>query len=262
MLTLFKKFLGYLIAGSGVLFAFCAAMLSDGANRAAVPIVALVVFLAMLFLFSMQAALMHRRVLELLYFYCNPFAFTEAYAPLTRQKWVRKNTRFTALAYLSNGYAAMGEFQMALDTLDELPAMAGTRSKEAVTLTDGNRCSIYLHMGDEDRAERELQSLEKDISRLHGRKQLQYLQNMELLNIRLRLLRGEATQEDVEYLKNRLRRPTSPLFCAEVNYYVGKILLALGDTRTALEYLRDAAAGEGTLWVQTQARQLLKNEET
>ena len=255
MLTIFKKYQGYLIAVASVSCAAGAALFHDGAPWYSAAGFVLAVCLVALVILNTKANLLHRQVLSILYHLCLPGDFVRIYEPLTQQKRVRKNALFTTLTYLSNGYAAMGNFVEALAVLDRVPVMR--RNKEAPVLLAGNRCSCYLYLGQMEQARLQLELLKKTMLSLKGKKLQQYVEISELLRIRLELARGTVTQEDAEYLKHKLRRQNSPYHSAELNYLLGLAYQQLWQDHLAKDSWQNAITPEGKLWFQEQAKACL-----
>ena len=97
MLTIFKKYQGYLIAVASVSCAAGAALFHDGAPWYSAAGFVLAVCLVALVILNTKANLLHRQVLSILYHLCLPGDFVRIYEPLTQQKRVRKNALFTTL---------------------------------------------------------------------------------------------------------------------------------------------------------------------
>lgn len=255
MLTVYKKYLTYFIVGELVVLAVGAALIHDGTGWPVAAAAVVLMSIALLVFFEIRAAMLHQRLLGILYLRQQPKEFIEIFKPLLQQKNMRPNARFTILAYLSNAYAAMGDFKTALELLDTEPALRGRRNEEARALLAGNRCSIYLYMGDVARGEKELTELSALSS---SGKAAQQQEILELLRSQLAALQGKATQKDADVVRNRLSGKGSPLHKTQLSYQLGLIYFQLGEKAFTRHYLEEAAKASQEIWVSRQASEWLK----
>lgn len=255
MLTVYKKYLGYLFAGETVILALAAALIHDGIGWPAIVAVAVVLSLILLVVLELRAAMLHQRLLSILYHQQQPKDFIQVFFPLSQQRRVRPNAMLTVMAYLSNAYAAQGDFNKALEILDAAPTLRGRRGDEARALLAGNRCSIYLYMGDVARGEKELAELSALVS---SGKAARQQETLELLRTQLATLQGKATQKDADLVRNKISGKGSSLHNTQLSYQLGLIYSQLGEKAFARHYLEEAAKAGKEIWVSRQAAQRLK----
>lgn len=255
MLTLFKKYFTYLIAGEAVILALAAALIHDHVSWGWVVAAVLFPSLILLAALEMKAGITHQRLLGILYILQRPEDFIKAYEPVAMQEKVRSNVKFTALAYLSNAYAAMGSFKKALSILDGMPPLPESRRLDGDILLAGNRCSIYLGLGDLENAAAQYGRLTALAAEGGGRKSGG---TAELLRIRLAAAKGEAAASDADYVREELKKNASALHKTELRYILGLIYTQLGEKDFAAAYLNEAAAAGSQLWAGVQAKLLLK----
>lgn len=259
MLTVYKKYLTYLMAGELVILALGAGLIHDGMGWPLAAAAVIILSFVLLVFLEIRAAMLHQRLLGILYLLQRPKDFIEVFKPLSMQKKMRLNARFTVTAYLSNAYAAMGDFKTALEVLDLAPALRGRRGKEAEALLSGNRCSIYLYMGQLQQAEKELERL-SSLSSSDSRRGIraQQADTLEILRVRLNTAHGGAVQKDADLIRGRLSGKGSALYKTQLRYLLGQIYIQLGEYDFAAHYLNEAAKAGNQIWVSGQAAELLK----
>lgn len=260
MIFLFPNFRNDAVTGEGMLIALSVfTYLWKGAWQAPALMFAFGTLVLMTVL-SMRATAEHQRILMELYGAQNPRAFVKDYAPLVKRRLAPANVRFTLHAYLSNGYAALGEFDTAMAILDGAPTLRGRRKEAAVALLAGNRCNIEIARANLQAACKQWTLLKaaldskgvppKEYAALNG--------SLAFLVRQLKLLEGSATQEDAEAFEKQLAGTKSPLQRTELSLLLGRARLALGQPELAKPPLTQAAAANKELWAARQADKLLK----
>lgn len=254
MLSLFKKYASIFASGECVIFAICAAFIKDGAKNVTVLFVALILS-ALLFLYcQLKAVSLFQRLLGLLYHWQQPSRFVEAFSPLLGAKRVRNNLLFTVNAYLSNGYAAMGDFEKALSLLDSAPNLPPSRRMAGEVMLCINRCSALLYMAELERAKGQYEKLCGILDdNKESRALREYSKSAELLRLRLRLADGEATKDDADTVREALKEQASAFHKTELNYLLGMIYKQLEECDFARYYLSDAAQNGGETWLAKEA---------
>lgn len=89
----------------------------------------------------------------------DPDGFIKVYEPLLSQRCTVPGRLLTLRAYLSNAYLAKGDFERAVQLLDEGPEVTGREAENAKDLLAGNRCTIALRSGDTQEAGRQFRLL-------------------------------------------------------------------------------------------------------
>lgn len=258
MISIFKTYLGWLVAGECVFFAIASAMTYDGMALWLAVLVFAGLSLTLYLVLEFISALAHQRLLGVFYTWQRPRDFIRLYEPLCQQKQLRKNVKFTMLAYLSNAYCAAGDFKKALAILEDMPSLSRSRQPEVRTILAGNRCSIHLYQGNGDAAREQYLNMLEGMTSLSGKKLLQNQASAQLLAHRLDLARGEVTEETADYIRGRLHGRQSAYYMTELNYSLGLVYLALGNEAFAREYLEQAAKEEDYLYISRQAKKKLK----
>lgn len=253
MFTLYKKYLTYWGAGECVLFALAAAVFHDGRS----PWLSLGLFagtsLALFLGLEYMAALTHQKLLGVLYYQQRPADFVQLLERLCGQSRIRANVLFSARAYLSTGYCALGVFDKALDILKEMPPLPRRRQAEEKLLLASNRCSIYLYMGDIPHAREQYALLQDLVSQLSGRIWQKYAPSVRLLEVRLAAGERRCASQDADYILGRLHARQSAYFTTELNFLLGQVYLQLGRLDFARNYLEQAAQSNPGLYVSRQA---------
>ena len=99
----------------------------------------------------LSATGMHQKQLNILLRDMDPERFISVYEPLLKKAGKRPNVQLTMLAYLSTAYANLGQYEKALELLDEAPSVKEQVRADGLLL--GNRCLIYIQMNQLDKAE-------------------------------------------------------------------------------------------------------------
>lgn len=257
MLSVFKKYQGWLIICECIIAVFATALIADGVGWhiiiAFVLSLSLIAFVVMDFI----AGLMHQRLLGILYVWQKPKEFIVAYEPLTQQKDVRKNVLFSMCAYLSNAHAALGEFDTALLLLDNMPKLSRRRQLAGQALVSGNKCNFYLEKGDLENAQEEYNKLIALKDNATGNLHKELESTAELLDIKLTLAKGACGELDAYRARELYKKSTSALHKTQLRFLLGQIYLQLGRSDLALEYLKEVVKAEENLWVVKQANILL-----
>lgn len=236
-----------------MVFMFSAALIHDGRYAAAAVLFALL-SAAVFFCVSFQAAAMHRRLLGILYTFMRPDDFISVYAQLPEKKHIRANIRFSMMAYLSNGYAAGGRFEQALAVLDKMPPLPPHRQEEGEAILAGNRCDIFLAMGNLTSAQAQYDKLMACVARGIGTQN----EIAQLLNIKLRLAHDNVKDQDADYVRQLIKKDSSAFYKANMKLLVGQIYVALGELDFARSYLTEVAQGDKQMWIVGHAAAILE----
>ncbi len=258
MLSVFKKYQGWLIMCECGIAVLAMALIYDGVEWP----VSLALFFGLSLLafivLETMAGIMHRRILCILYLEQRPKEFIAAYRPLTELRGVRKNILFSMRAYLSNAYAAMGDFNTALAVLEEMPEL--TRNNlSARALISGNRCSFLLDMGDVDKAEMEYEIFFQTKGSSSGNLRKELESTAQLLGIKFALARGSCGKTEEDTARELYKKSTSALHKTHMQLLLGQIYLQTGRPDIAKEYLKGAVKGGNALWAVKRAAAILSS---
>lgn len=254
MINLFSKTKALFILGEAIAFLAAAALYHDGTSG---PICILVFIALSIFVYIMMeanAAILYRKLLGLLYISENPLAFISACTPLLTNKYIRANVRFSLQAYLSNAYAASGDFNKALSLLNDMPRLPSKHLQAGKALVASNRCSIYTNMDDAGSAAEQYGLYLKLTNNRNGKQK----EEANILRIKISLIEESATQHDADFIRNTLKKRCSPLYQAELQYLLGCIYLSLKENHFAKIYLSEAAKSDKQLWLSNKASEALK----
>lgn len=259
MIPLFPKCKSALLACGLFSLLFASARLYDGAS----PFSALLLFVFLMSLgvlgVGAYSVVLHQRLLLLLYGHQQPAEFIRIYEPLRDVKPLAANVRFTLTAYLSNAYAAQGDFDRALQLLDEAPHAGRREETNRRMLLCGNRASIALARGDGDEAAGQLSELESLLAkaRLGKRKRQEQENIVATLRTQLNVLRGENLHAACDYLRAKVEKGGSPLLRTELNYFIGSAYAQRGEAKLARPFLTQSAQAGGALHYARLAEQAL-----
>ena len=158
------------------------------------------------------------------------------------------------LAYLSTAYANLGQYEKALELLDEAPSVKEQVRADGLLL--GNRCLIYIQMNQLDKAADCLTRLEAMVkadkdNALGG----DVVQSARCLRIRLNASKGWAT--DVAWVKSVAASGQPPFYAASNQLMLGQVLLADHNKAGAKAALEKAAGYSTNLWACRRAAELL-----
>ena len=120
--------------------------LSTGITVAILAVATLITFAGTM----ISATGMHQKQLNILLRDMDPERFIAVYEPLLKKARKRPNVQLTMLAYLSTAYANLGQYEKALELLDEAPSVKEQVRADGLLL--GNRCLIYIQMNQLDKA--------------------------------------------------------------------------------------------------------------
>lgn len=246
MIFLFSQSRAVFLALEALTFLFMMTRIYDGASALGVLIVFLIGSLIAILGAGFYAGMLHHRFLLVLYSLKRPDDFIRVYEPLLSSKWIPSNVRFTINAYLSNGYAAKGDFARARELLDNAPKTAKNRKNDCDLILCGNRANIALFEGAATEAEAQLKTLEQLIASSAMDAQKRSLQQaiLKTLRAQLHILSGECHIQDCDLLREESKKPGSALRRTELSYFIGKAYMHLEQPALAREYLEDAAASK------------------
>lgn len=243
LISLFSQSLAAMIAGESLVLLFVMTRLYDGASAFSVILLFLFGSLISFIGANLYAVALHHRLLLLLYSLQKPKDFIRLYEPLLRKHSLPSNVRFTLCAYLSNGYAAMGDFKHAYTLLEQSPSVGRLHAAERDRLLCGNRISLALAQGDFIQAHTLCDALERSIQqgRLSKKKRKNQLALLRTLRVQTAAIRGTCTHEDCVFLCQQAKKARSALKRTELSYAAGLAYLALNDAGNARPYLVLAA---------------------
>lgn len=246
MIFLFSQSRAVLIALEALTFLFMMTRIYDGASVLGVLLVLLIGSIIAVLGAGFYAGMLHHRLLLILYSLGRPDDFIRVYQPLLSSKWIPSNVRFTINAYLSNGYAAKGDFSRARELLDNAPKTAKSRKTDCDLILCSNRANIALFEGAIKEAQAQLQIMEQLISSgaLDAQKRSLQQAILNTLRAQLHIVSGECHVQDCDLLREESKKPGSVLRRTELSYFIGKAYLLLDQPSLAKEYLEDAAASK------------------
>ena len=237
MINLFSKSKGYFTAGLSLCFLVAAGLLHDHKPWYTILAITLTgVYLSWL-IASISAFMLHRRILNLFYAQLNPHVFITVYQPLLRKANIRKNILFTMKCYLSNAYAAEGQYQKALAVLDSVPVFTGKKRRQCEAILAGNRCELYCAQEMPGAAREEYLKLEELVSA----GEVSQKPILDLLQAKIHLLEGKATKEDYEVVRGLLSPTATRYYQVTVKYLLGRFNEQLGEIAFARAYYSEVA---------------------
>jgi len=250
MVFLFSGSTAVLLACEALTAMFMMTRLYDGAGFLSAALVLIIGSIISVFASNTYAGLLHHRALLVLYSMLQPDEFIRLYAPLQQRRFIPTNVRFTLTAYLSNGYAAKGDFAEARRLLDSAPAAGKRQALARELILTGNRACIALAEGSTKEASAQIEHLQSLItdSRMPAKKRAAQQDILRTLRAQLNVLQECCTQDDCDHLRQTSKAPGSVLRKTELNYYIGKAYALLGNEVLAKEYLTPAAASKTTVY--------------
>ena len=250
MIFLFSQSRAVLIALEALTALFMMTRAYDGASALSVLLVFVIGSILSVLGANLYAGLLHHRCLLVLYALQRPEDFIRIYEPLLTSKWIPKNVRFTLTAYLSNGYAAKGDFSRARELLESMPVVDKRQAAACALILCGNRASIALAEGAQAEARAQLVRMEQLLlSSPFPAKKLAAQQTIfSTQTAQLHILTGESHVSDCDTLREESKKPSSALRKTELNYFIGRAYMQLGHPSFAKEYLSAAAASEAVIW--------------
>lgn len=241
MILLFSACKAWMLGSEALVFLFCMTRLYDGASILSVLLLLLLGSVLCFFAVSLYATTQHHRLLLVLYSLQRPDDFIRLYEPLLSRKFLPANLRFTLTAYLSNGYAAKGDFVKARALLKEAPLLGKRQQKNRALILCENAGSIALSEGSVQLAQEQLAQLPELIKALPAKKRAQHEAILKTMTAQLHVIKQEATMEDCDLLREESKKAVSALRKTELCYAVGMAYAQLGEYRFAREYLAQAA---------------------
>lgn len=265
MIFLFSQSRAVLIALEALTLMFVMTRIYDGSSMLG----ALMVFIAGTVISVLgagfYAGILHHRRLLILYSLMQPDPFIRIYEPLLACRWIPSNVRFTLTAYLSNGYAAKGDFSRARALLDHAPQAGRRQALNRDLILCSNRVSIALAEGAAAEAEKQLSHMANHIAsgRLNAKKRAAQQSIHASQTAQLHILRKECRVADCDLLRAESKKPGSALRKTELNYFIGQAYVQLKQTSFASEYLNAAAQGKDVYYgkLASSALKALKNDQ-
>ena len=250
MIFLFSQSRAVLIALEALTLMFVMTRVYDGASALGALLVFVIGSIIAAAASAIYAGLLHHRFLLVLYSMQRPDDFIKYYEPLLLSKWIPSNVRFTLTAYLSNGYAAKGDFSRARKLLDDAPKISKRQQLSCDLILCANRASIALAEGAAEEAAAQLDRMEQLISsgNLNAKKRAAQETILKTQRAQLCILRGKCTMADCDILRDESRKPGSALRKTELNCFMGRAYAQLGQNPFAKEYLSAAAQSKETCW--------------
>lgn len=254
MSLLFSRYRSFLYLGAGLGFLIFGAMMHDGRKWYFALAAFLVTVVIAWFAVSVLSVLAHRRFLSIFYSAMKPEEFISVYTPLVKKSKVRKNIRFSMECYLSNAYAAAGKYRKALEILDGLPVLGPGRRNCAEAIIAGNRCDIFCAMEKFAPAKAEYEKLKKYVA--DGEKSQQGV--LDILTVKMAVLSGSASQDDIDTVKTALSKNTTPFFRYSMRYLLARIHEITGEINYARTYYEEISKGSEQLIITKKAAERLK----
>lgn len=258
MILLFSPCKAWLIGCETLVLLFVMTRIYDGASISSVLLLFALGSLLSFFGVSLYATAQHHRLLLVLYSLQRPADFIRMYEPLLEIRRLPSNLRFTLTAYLSNGYAAKGDFAKARSLLAAAPAAGRRQAASCEAILCENLASIALSEGDAAQAQAQIGKLQSLIAsgRFSGKMQTEHSAILKTLCAELSILGQENIAQSCDLLRGEIKKSVSPLRKTELNYYVGTAYAQLGETRFAREYLTPAAENREVCYGRLAARAL------
>ncbi len=259
MYRLFPKGKAYLALGCAVTFLFVGALMHDGARWHVAAAAAVCGVSASWLLAELYAAMQHHTLLLILHRLLQPREFIKRYGALLEERGLRPRVRLTLLAYLSNGYAALGDFARAEQLLAEASNLPCAKQRDCLALLAGNRCAINLARGDTLSARKHLENLLAHIDEMPpGKKRRAYDETKSVLGTCLAIHERRCSHGDTVFLERRLTRNWSALYRLNLEFWLARAHLALDEYGLAEPLLERVSAAGGELWVREKALELIK----
>ena len=245
MIFLFSQSKAVLIALEALTLMFVMTRIYDGASFLGALLVFLIGSAIAVLGAGFYAGILHHRLLLVLYSLQRADDFISIYEPLLACKWIPANVRFTLTAYLSNGYAAKGDFSRARALLDQAPAAGRHQALSCELILCANRASIALAEGAADEAETQLDRMAQMIcsAKMPLKKRAAQQSIHAVQTAQLHILRGKCHADDCDALRMESKKPSSALRKTELNYFIGQAYIQLNQLSFAKEYLAAAAQG-------------------
>ena len=250
MIFMFSQSRAVLIALEALTALFMMTRAYDGAGALSICLVLLIGSALSFLIANAYAGILHHRYLLVLYALQRPEEFVRAYEPLLACKWIPKNVRCTLTAYLSNGYAAKGDFSRARELLESGPVVSKRQAHASALILCGNRASIALAEGAQAEARAQLERMEQLLSSSpFPAKKLAAQQTIfRTQTAQLHILSGDAHVCDCDALREESKKPGSALRKTELNYFIGRAYAQLEQMDFAKEYLSAAAESRDVVW--------------
>jgi len=250
MIFLFSQSRAVLIALEALTALFMMTLAYDGASALSLLLAFLLGSAIAVFVSGFYAGILHHRCLLVLYALQKPADFIRVYEPLLSCRWIPANVRFTLTAYLSNGYAAKGDFARARALLDGAEKTGKRQELDRELILCGNRASIALAEGAAKEAASQLARMEALLSgvRLSAKKRAAQQTILRMQTAQLHILRGEGHAPDCDLLREESKKPGSALRKTELNCFIGRAYAQMGQDAFAKEYLTAAAKCKDVVW--------------
>ena len=250
MIFLFSQSRAVLIALEALTALFMMTRIYDGASALSVLLVFVIGSMLSVFGANLYAGILHHRCLLELYALQRPEDFIRIYEPLLSRRWVPANVRFTLTAYLSNAYAAKGDFSRARSLLDSVPPVKKRRALDSALILSGNRASIALAEGAAGEAKSQLERMAELIAggKLPAKQRAAQTAIHAMQSAELHILTGNGHAADCDTLRAESKKPGSALRKTELNYFIGRAYMQLGQPSFAKEYLCAAAESKTVVW--------------
>lgn len=258
MILLFSSCKAWFIGCEALVLLFVMTRIYDGASVFSVLLLFALGSLLSFFGISLYATAQHHRLLLLLYSLQRPADFIRMYEPLLDVQHLPANLRFTLTAYLSNGYAAKGDFEKARYLLAHAPAVGRRQAENCEIILCENLASIALAERDTAQAKAQVVRLQSLITsgRLNSKKKAEHSAILKTLQAELNILQQEITSQSCDLLRAEIKKTVSPLRKTELGYYIGIAYSQLGENRFAREYLTPAAENREVCYGRLAARAL------
>jgi hypothetical protein len=230
------------------------------ANPVYIPVVATLLMFGIAYftarlLGNIVANIQNTNRLGLLHMELNPDAFLKRYVDVVQRLRPGSRERAIAGAYLADGYAAAGQFDQALETLQ-----ANFSSRNGDLALSGlyyhNLCTYFIAKGDLNGARQAADELEKIVAACWD-KRAALAQNLkESLTLhRTHIACAAGEKIDTKWLQGQLDKATYKLRKLEISQMLAQSALAAHDFSAARRYLSNLSTEGGKTYYKRWAAQ-------
>ncbi|MDO4270779.1 MAG: hypothetical protein Q4C72_07620 [Eubacteriales bacterium] len=215
----------------------------------------LIIGCVILYIIALSSAVgAHQDRIAWLYRDLEPERFLEKYSKLLPRAQKYPEQEVTVRAHLANGHAALGEFDKALELLDNAPKVDDQALK---ILLLNNRAQIYFQTEQADKGKECLDQMRVLIAEGGDQARAQYAESERMLQCHYDALTSVC--HDDAYLRTIVRDSTAALFRVNASLLLARVYLSQGETEMARSYLEETVEkGRDWLWPTQKARQMLE----
>ena len=166
----------------------------------------------------------------------------------------------TVRAHLANAYAALGQFEKALELLDGVPDLSGAEESEQVAaklLVLNNKAQIYFQIEQADKGKACLDELRATLPQATDALRKSYEENERILQCHYEALTGVCTSD--AYLRTLLTEGSTALFRVNISFLLARVYLSQGEKNMARSYMEETyEKGRDWLWPTQKAQEMMK----